>query len=151
MTKKKRINILDLYDVTYETPFTLANYYEVESQVLATPIGKMFNVLFDHMLSTAMMADEWDPDEMPLGEFKARAAKNVPIELYSKKSSRGVMSDKDVIQMLNEYGERFLEDEETPLVVFRDKETHEIILTQASEMHVKDEDKCNEIIERCSE
>lgn len=143
--QKQRINVFDLYDVTYETPFTMENFFEVKERVMDSPICKVWNLIFNEILSSAMLKGTWDPFEMPLGEYEERRCKNLPASMI-RDGSKDVMSDPDVVQMLNDYGKRFCMDAEVPLMVFRDKETGEIDYRDKATMSKRDIRACNKII-----
>ena len=126
MSKLSDFNFLEAFHVTMETPFTIENFDEIKTQVLSSPLDGMINLIFCQLLDKAILSG-WNPRKEKLGDYKARRlAEHVDPEFLNQ--------NKDITLMLNQFGDRYLEDTEVPLVVIRDKETDEIITSNPFEM-----------------
>ena len=148
MPKRKSYNILEHYDVSYETPFTTENYDEIEAVVMSGPVNQVLNKTFRDVLGYALVLGLWDPAKQPLGEYEKESVKMMAGSFPSKKKQFQAWLEPDIVEMLNKFGERYVKDEEIPLLVLRDKKTGEIESTPYSKMTPKDEDKISKILEK---
>lgn len=113
------------YNITVETPFTVENWQEVMDASKESMMTQVWNIMFMLFLENSLDLG-WDVEKEGLGSFVAReAAEETPDDIIELIGTF-LWHDKEMIELLDRYGEAYHRDDCKPMIVFRDKETGEI-------------------------